>query len=81
MIINLQLEWRMESEIIGAITNIETIAVGSSIYDISRLRNFYGIGDREKWKVLLEFVFPIDSFVKQSSTGRKHMVSEKRNEN
>lgn len=33
----------MEIEIIGAVTSIETISVGSSIHDISRLRKFYGI--------------------------------------
>jgi hypothetical protein len=36
-------------EIIGEITNIETIAVGSAIRDISRLRKQYGGG---RWRKL-----------------------------
>jgi len=31
-------------EVIGKITNIETIAVGSSIRDIKRLHKAYGVG-------------------------------------
>jgi hypothetical protein len=36
-------------EIIGEITEIETIAVGSSIRDVSRLRKTYGKG---RWRKL-----------------------------
>jgi hypothetical protein len=39
----------MHFEIIGEITNIETIAVGSSIRDIARLRKRYGTG---RWRKL-----------------------------
>lgn len=39
----------MSLEIIGKITNIETIAVGNSIRGISRLRKVYGVG---RWKKL-----------------------------
>lgn len=39
----------MYFEIIGEITNIETIAVGSSIRDIARLRRQYGRG---RWRKL-----------------------------
>jgi hypothetical protein len=39
----------MRFEIIGNISNIETIAVGSSIYDIVRLRRTYGAG---RWRKL-----------------------------
>ena len=39
----------MHFEIIGEITNIETIAVGSSIRDIVRLRKHYGTG---RWRKL-----------------------------
>jgi len=37
-------------EIIGEITSIETIAIGSSIRDIARLRKFYGRGRWRKRK-------------------------------
>ena len=37
-------------EIISEITNVETIAVGSSIRDIARLRKFYGRGRWRKRK-------------------------------
>ncbi len=36
-------------EVIGAITNIETIAVGNAIRDIDRLREQYGSG---RWRKL-----------------------------
>jgi hypothetical protein len=39
----------MGFEIVGDITDIETIAVGSSIREIARLRKFYGRG---RWRKL-----------------------------
>jgi hypothetical protein len=39
----------MNFEIIGAITEIETIAIGSRIRDIARLRKMYGKG---RWRKL-----------------------------
>lgn len=39
----------MNFEIIGEITNIETIAVNNSIRDLERLRKFYGTG---RWRKL-----------------------------
>lgn len=39
----------MPFEIVGEITQIETIAVGSSIRDLLRLRRFYGRG---RWRKL-----------------------------
>ena len=39
----------MNFEVIGEITNIETIAVGSSIREIARLRKVYGVG---RWRKL-----------------------------
>lgn len=39
----------MKFELIGRITDIETIAVGSSIHDIARLRRMYGAG---RWRKL-----------------------------
>ncbi len=40
----------MKFEIIGDMTDIEVIAVGSSIRDIERLREFYGDGRWRKMK-------------------------------
>ncbi len=39
----------MHFEVIGEITNIETIAVGNSIREIKRLRKIYGSG---RWRKL-----------------------------
>ena len=39
----------MKFELIGKITNIETIAVGKSIRDVARLRRMYGVG---RWRKL-----------------------------
>ncbi|MBI3762497.1 MAG: hypothetical protein HY260_11630 [Chloroflexi bacterium] len=39
----------MEFEIVGDITDIETIAIGSSIREIARLRKFY---DKGRWRKL-----------------------------
>jgi hypothetical protein len=42
----------MDVEIISEITDVETIAVGSSIRDIARLRKLYGEGRWRKLKGL-----------------------------
>jgi hypothetical protein len=39
----------MNFEVIGEITNIETIAIGSSIREVARLRKVYGVG---RWRKL-----------------------------
>jgi len=39
----------MSLEILGRITNIETIAIGNSIHEITRLRKVYGAG---RWRKL-----------------------------
>jgi hypothetical protein len=39
----------MEIEVVGSITDIETIAVGSGIREVSRLREDYGPG---RWRKL-----------------------------
>ena len=39
----------MNFEIIGGITNIETIAVGNAIHEVARLRRIYGPG---RWRKL-----------------------------
>jgi len=41
----------MNFEVIGEITDIETIAVGSSIREVARLRRIYGAG---RWRKLKE---------------------------
>ena len=40
----------MHFEIIGAISNIETIATGSGVRELRRLRRIYGIGRWRKMK-------------------------------
>ena len=42
----------MPFEIVGEITQVETIAVGSRIHDLSRLRRLYGRGRWRKLKGL-----------------------------
>lgn len=44
----------MYVEVIGAITNIETIAVGAAIRDLHRLREQYGSG---RWRKLKGIAF------------------------
>jgi len=39
----------MKFELVGKITDIETIAVGNAIWDIARLRRLYGAG---RWRKL-----------------------------
>ena len=39
----------MHFELLGSITDIETVAVGNSIHDISRIRRVYGAG---RWRKL-----------------------------
>ena len=40
----------MKFDIIDEITNIETIAKGSGIQELNRLRKFYGLGNWMKMK-------------------------------
>ncbi|MDA0733323.1 MAG: hypothetical protein O2909_00865 [Chloroflexi bacterium] len=40
----------MYFELVSRITNVETIAIGSSIYEIARLRRLYGRGRWRKQK-------------------------------
>jgi hypothetical protein len=44
----------MAFEIIGAITNIETIAVDRQIRDLERLRRVYGLYGPGRWRKLKE---------------------------
>ncbi len=53
----------MDFEIIGEITNVETIAIGRSIHEISRLRKSYGSGRWRKLKGIATVRFPNDTIV------------------
>jgi hypothetical protein len=52
-------------EIIGAITNIEIIAVNTSIRDLNRLKKFYGQGRWRKLKGIATIMLE-DGFVCQA---------------
>ena len=52
---------RSEIEIIGEITDIETIAVGRSIRELNRLQNTYGKGRWRKLKGLATVRLPDDT--------------------
>jgi hypothetical protein len=54
----------MDFEIVGTITDIESIAVGSSLRDIVRLRKFYGKGRWRKLKGVAIVRLPDDTFHK-----------------
>lgn len=51
----------MDFEIIGQVSNIETIAVGNSIRVISRLRKHYGDGRWRKMKGIATVRLPDDT--------------------
>ena len=54
----------MKFEIIGKISEIETIAVGNSIRDIARLRKVYGAGRWRKLKGVAAVRLPDDAVCK-----------------
>jgi len=67
-------------ELIGEITNVETIAVGSSIHVLKRLRRFYGTGRWRKLKGIAKVKLPDGTICKAevhwyeaSSVGRKEI--------
>ncbi len=67
-------------ELIGEITNVETIAVGSSIHVLKRLRRFYGTGRWRKLKGIAKIKLPDGTICKAevhwyeaSSVGRKEI--------
>jgi hypothetical protein len=51
----------MKFEVIGEITAVETIAVGSSIREIDRLRKVYGMGRWRKMKGIATVRLPDDT--------------------
>ena len=72
------LQMAKDFEIIGEITNVETVAVGSSIRVIKRLRRFYGDGRWRKLKGVARVKLPDGTIYKaeihwyeMSSVGRK----------
>jgi hypothetical protein len=52
----------MDFELVGEITNVEIIAIGSSIREIARLRKFYGKGRWRKLKGRATVRLPDDTF-------------------
>lgn len=72
------LQMAKDFEITGEITNVETVAVGSSIRVIKRLRRFYGDGRWRKLKGVARVKLPDGTICKaevhwyeMSSVGRK----------
>lgn len=68
----------MSFEILGDITNVETIVIGNSIREIKRLRKVYGPGRWRKLKGLQWFAFLMVLSVKLKYIGTKPMELEKR---
>lgn len=67
-------------ELIGEITNVETIAVGSTMHVLKRLRRFYGTGRWRKLKGIAKIKLPDGTICKAevhwyeaSSVGRKEI--------
>ncbi len=67
----------MYFEIIGEISDIETIAVGSSIRDIARLRKQYGRGRWRKLKGTALVRLSNDKIGRQRFIGTKHTGLER----
>ena len=65
----------MDFEILGEITDIETIAVGRSIRELQRLLRCMALADGEKGRVLLESVSEVAKSGWQNYTGMKRMGS------
>jgi hypothetical protein len=62
-------------EIVGAVLNVETIATGSGIRELARLRRTYGKGQWRKKKALLEFGSRMAASARPKSTGTRRMAS------
>jgi len=67
-------------ELISEITNVETIAVGSTIHVLKRLKRFYGTGRWRKLKGIAKVKLPDGTICKAevhwyeaSSVGRKEI--------
>ncbi len=68
----------MQFEIIGEITDVETIAVGSSIREIARLRRIYGTGRWRKLKGMAMVRLADGTMCEQSTLVRSSWVSQER---
>jgi len=66
----------MYFEIIGPITDIETIAVGRAIHQLSRLRRRHGRGRWRKLKGIATVRIVSGELRRARSTGTRHMESD-----
>jgi len=65
----------MSFEIVGDITQVGTIAVGTKIRELSRLRSLYGSGRWRKMKSVEMIRLRRAEYAEQSGTGMKRTVS------
>ena len=65
----------MNFEILGEVSEVETIAIGSAIRDLSRLKKRYGAGRWRKMKGVRSCVSEAATYARQSSTGTRLMES------
>ncbi len=66
-------------KIIGPIDEVETIATGSSIREIARLRKIYGTGRWRKLKGIATIQFSSGKLIRLRFTGMKLMALVRRN--
>jgi hypothetical protein len=59
----------MDFEIVGSISNIDSVAVGAGIHDLPRLRKQYGKGNLKKLK---GFAIPFTGLAKPWPQSKKH---------
>ena len=72
----------MEFELLGPITNVETIAVGRSIRELARLRKFYGRGRWRKLKGVAKIRLPDGTICKaEIHWYEAHGIGKKRVQN
>ena len=64
-------------ELLSSITEIKTIAVGSAIRELVRLKKRYGVGRWRKRKGTAKIRLADVRYVWQNSTGMKRMELEK----
>lgn len=71
----------MDFELASDLTDVETIATGSGIRDLPRLRRTYGKGRWRKMKGIARIRGRTAGFGSRNCTGMKHRASAKRNSN
>jgi hypothetical protein len=69
----------MDFELVGDVTDIETIATASGIRELPRLRRLYGKGRWRKMKGVARIRFRDGRIRLAECTGMKHTVSAKKN--